>query len=70
MAIDLESMIAIRTASNVRSRVHDCWSAPPKLHPALLRLSAVLLIVVDDLRGRFARFELGAHLLGLFLELG
>jgi hypothetical protein len=37
----------------------------PQLRPALLRLSAVLLIVVDHLRRRFARFKLGAHLLDL-----
>jgi hypothetical protein len=37
----------------------------PQLQPDALRLSAVLLIIVDDLRGRFARFKLGAHLLDL-----
>ncbi len=34
-----------------------------QLHPALLRLSAALLIVVDHLRRRFARFKLCAHFL-------
>ena len=35
----------------------------PQLQRALLRLSAALLVVLGHLRHRFARFNLGAHLL-------
>jgi hypothetical protein len=42
----------------------------PQLQPGLLRLSVALLIVVDYLRRRFARFKLRAHFLGICAILG
>ena len=54
---------AMRVSHEDRSPFGITAETQPKLHPALLRLSVVLLIVVDHLRRRFARFKLCAHLL-------
>jgi hypothetical protein len=54
---------------HLQSRTFAHWNQSlrrsPQLYPALLRLSAALLIVVDYLRHRSAHFKVRAHLLDL-----
>src|SRR5438132_5410370 len=72
-AVSFSSACTIKRPTSLRSATttqiarpsRSTVATPPQLQPALLRLSAALLIVVNHLRRRFARFKLRADLLDL-----